>query len=400
MNPGDNRDLPLLEPVLREREWARVRECLESNWVSSSGPLVGRFEDEMARYLGVPKSLATHSGTSALHLAFLVAGIGEGDEVLVSPLTYVSSANAIRYTGAWPVFIDADPEYGQLDPAAVETFLRRDCRIANGKVINRSTGRVVRAIQPVHVLGHPCDLDPLHLLADEFGLLTVEDAAESLGALYRGRLTGTTSDLGAFSFNGNKIITSGGGGLLVARRDDWASRARYLATMAKDPGEEIVFGDLGYNYRMSSLQSALGSAQLESLPRLLERKCHLADWYAERLAGIQGLRRVASAPWAESNHWVTTILLDEELADCRLPFLRELRAQGIQAAPLWVPLHRLAPYASVGAPDVSCPVAESWHRRALMLPSAITLEENDVNRVVESLSRLISSSRPDRKSFS
>jgi perosamine synthetase len=262
--------------------------------------------------------------------------------------------------------------------------LREKCQVTGDKVVNPATGRRVRAIQAIHIFGHPCDLDPLQKLATEFGLRLLEDSAESMGTKYRGRLTGTTSDVAAFSFNGNKIMTSGGGGLLVSKHPEWLARAKYLATVAKDPGEEIVFGDIGYNYRMNSLQAALGSAQRESLPMLLEGKRKISEDYRARLAKISGISCVEEAPWAESNHWVTAIRLAPELAGIRLELLRSLRAQKILAGPVWTPVHRLKPYSGLSS---HCPVAENWHARTLFLPSTVGMNESDIERVVETLGR-------------
>ena len=216
--------IPLCVPAIGGNEWAYLKECLDTTFVSSVGPFVDRFEREVAARVGTRFGVATASGTAALHTALMVAGVKPEDEVLVSTLTFIAPANAVRYAGAWPVFIDAEPEYWQMDPEKVKTFLERDCVWKQGALLNKATGRRVRALLPVHVLGHPVDMDPMLELARKYNLLVIEDATECLGAAYKGRATGHLGDIACFSFNGNKIITTGGGGMIVTDREDWASR--------------------------------------------------------------------------------------------------------------------------------------------------------------------------------
>src|SRR6476619_7426048 len=264
--------IPLSVPELGGNEWLYVKECLDTNWVSSAGPFVDRFERMVAAVSGDRFAVATASGTAALHLALLVAGIESDDEVIVSSLTFVAPVNAIRYVGAWPVFIDAEPNHWQMDPQKVADFLTNQCIWANGQLRNKSTGRRVKAILPVHILGHPCDMDPIVQIARKFELVVIEDATEALGARYKSRPVGKPGDVACFSFNGNKIITTGGGGMIVTDNERWAEKAKYLSTQAKDDPIEYIHDEIGYNYRLTNIQAALGVAQIELLDKHIAAK--------------------------------------------------------------------------------------------------------------------------------
>jgi perosamine synthetase len=257
--------VPLCIPELRGNEWAYIKECLDTGWVSSVGSYVDRFEADLARYVGIQHAVAVVNGTAAIHIALLVAGIQPEDEVLVSTMTFIAPVNAIRYAGAWPVLIDSDAETWQMDPQQVADFLEKECETRSGSLWNRHTGRRVRAIMPVHILGHPVDMHPIMELARRYDLIVIEDATESLGARYKEQMTGCIGDIACFSFNGNKIITTGGGGMLVTNRQDWAEKARYLTTQAKDDRLEFIHNEIGYNYRLTNVQAAMGVAQLEQL---------------------------------------------------------------------------------------------------------------------------------------
>ncbi|MCE7871236.1 aminotransferase class I/II-fold pyridoxal phosphate-dependent enzyme, partial [bacterium CPR1] len=260
------RPIALCEPRIQGNEIHYLEKCIRENWVSSAGPYVDAFERSLAELAGSKHAVSTSSGTAAIHLGLLLAGIQPDEEVIVPSLTFIAPANAVRYLGAWPTFLDVEPRYWQIDPAAVERFLREDCqRSSDGCLRNRHTGRVVRCLLAVHLLGHPCEMDSLLSLCAEFGLFLLEDATESLGARYRESPVGSHGQLACFSFNGNKIVTTGGGGMLVTNDDHLAERARYLSTQAKDDPLEYVHNEVGYNYRLTSLQAAFGLAQLEQL---------------------------------------------------------------------------------------------------------------------------------------
>ncbi len=380
--PASTGQIPLAVPSFMGNEWRYVKECLDTGWVSSVGPFVDRFEREIAAYLGASHAVATSSGTAALHIALLIAGVRPDDEVLVPALTFIAPANAVRYVGAWPVVLDVDPDHWQLDPRRVEAFLRHECDVRDGLVRNRRTGRQVTALLPVHVLGHPCDMDPLIALADEFGLRVIEDATESLGAKYRGRPTGLLGDVAGLSFNGNKLITAGGGGMIVTNDAAWAARAKYLTTQAKDDPVEYVHREIGYNYRLTNVLAAIGCAQLERVADYVAAKRRIASIYIDSLGGVPGLKCMKEAPWAESACWLFTVLVNEDdfgMSSRRL--MVALDEAGIQARPLWQPLHRSPVHA--GAPGGECPIAERVHAQALSLPSSVTLSEQDQRRVIE-----------------
>ena len=374
--------IPLCVPALGGNEWQYVKECLDTNWVSSAGPFVDRFEEMVATYVGGKHATATVNGTAALHIALLVAGIGSDDEVLLPALTFIAPANAVRYVGAWPVFIDVEPDYWQLDPSRVNDFLLRECRTVDGKLINARSGRRVRAMMPVHILGHPCDMDSLMEIARRFDLLVIEDATESLGAKYKGRMIGTHGDISCFSFNGNKIITTGGGGMVVTNRSDWGDKAKYLTTQAKDDPVEYVHTQVGYNYRLPNMQAAFGCAQMEVLDRFVDIKRRIAANYTDALQGVPGISFMKEASWAISTFWLYTILIDETtygLSSREL--LARLGQHHIQARPLWQPLHHSPAHAA--SQSTSIHVADKIHAAALSLPCSVGLTQNDQSKVIE-----------------
>ena len=379
--------IPLAVPEIRGNEWRYVKDCLDTNWVSSVGSYVERFEKMLAQQVGAKHALATVNGTSALHVALLVAGVQPEDEVLVSTLTFIAPVNAIRYVGAWPVFIDAEPAYWQMDPARVVEFLERDCQWKEGALYNRRTGRRVTAVIPVHVLGHPVDLDPILAVARKFSLKVIEDATEGLGATYKGHALGSLGDIACFSFNGNKIITTGGGGMLVTENEEWAEKAKYLTTQAKNDPIEYVHGEVGYNYRLTNLLAAVGCAQMEQLADYIETKRTIAARYSEKLQNLPGVVPMRSAPWATSTFWMYTILIEDEtfVMDSRT-LMRTLASRKIQCRPLWQPIHQSPAHASKDI--MSLPVAEQLARQALSLPCSVGLTESDQNKVIAALVEL------------
>jgi perosamine synthetase len=381
-----NRDdfIPLCVPEIRGNELTYLKECLDSTFVSSVGPFVTRFENELAAKVGRQHAIATVNGTAALHAALLAVGIEAGDEVLVSTLTFIAPANAIQYIGANPVFMDAEATYWEMDPQKVSDFLEKECQWRNGCLTNRKTGRRVKAILPVHILGHPVDMDSILELARKYELLVVEDATESLGARYKNRAIGSFKDIGCFSFNGNKLITTGGGGMIVTDNEAFAEKARYLTTQAKDDPVEYVHGAVGYNYRLTNVQAALGCAQLELVDEYISVKRRIASTYSDALAALPGIAPMRQANWAESVFWMYTILIttSEYGIDSRA-LLREFDAAGIQTRPLWQPLHRSAPYKNAQA--YQCEVADRLNRDALSLPCSVGLKKAQQQRVIDLL---------------
>jgi perosamine synthetase len=380
--------IPLIVPEIRGNEWKYVKECLDTNWVSSVGSYVDRFERMTADLVGAKYAIATVNGTAALHIALLLAGVRADDEVVISSLTFIAPANAIRYIGAWPVFIDAEPRYLQIDPAGVVDFLEKGCRWDGQELRNSRTGRRVKAILPVHILGHPADLDLILAVAAKYSLPVIEDATEGLGARYRGKSLGSFGDAGCFSFNGNKIITTGGGGMLVTNNADWAARARYLTTQAKDDPIEYVHNEVGYNYRLTNLLAAMGCGQMEQLDTFVEAKRQIARRYQESLVSLPGIRLPEEADWAFSTFWMYTVLIDEKHSciDSR-DLLRELAARKIQTRPLWQPIHRSPAHNASSNPP--CPNSDALYSQAISLPCSVGLTPANQDHVIEIVARLL-----------
>lgn len=375
----------LCEPHLAGNEWAYIKECLDTAWVSSAGKFVDRFEREMAGYLGGGvEAVAVVNGTSALHASLLIAGVRPDDEVLLPAVTFIAPANAVRYCGAWPVLLDVDQNTWQLDPAKVEKFLAEECEPRGDELFNRTTGRRVKAILPVDLLGHPVDMDPILAAAKRYGLAVIEDATESLGAKYKGRAVGTLGDIACLSFNGNKLLTTGGGGMIVTGNSEWAARARYLTTQAKDDPLEYVHGEVGYNYRLTNLQAAMGCAQLEQIDSFIKAKLAIASRYEEAFKDLPGIQPMHQAAWADSVFWLYTVLVDEKQYGMNS---RELMAKlgqaGIQTRPLWQPLHQSPALTDCQSYKVS--VAEKISREALSLPCSVGLSPGKQSNVIDAI---------------
>jgi len=376
--------VPLHVPEIRGNEWQYVKECLDTNWVSSVGPFVNRFEREVAAYVGARHAVAVVNGTAALHLALLVSGVVENDEVVVPTLTFIAPANAVRYVGAWPVFMDAEPRYWQIDPQKLADFLDNDCIRRDRALWNRHTGRRVSAVMPVGILGHPCDMDDLVGIARRHGLPIIGDTTECLGATYKGRCMSRLCDIACFSFNGNKIITTGGGGMIVTDDDRLAERARYLSTQAKDDPVEYVHGAIGFNYRLTNVLAALGVAQLEQLAGFVRHKRGLAVRYRDAFQAIAGLTPMPESDNVQSTFWLYTVLVDRTTfgMDSR-DLLAYFAEQRIQTRPLWEPLHRSTPHRDAFAYRVE--VADQLARDALSLPSSVSLDRAQQDRVIAAI---------------
>ncbi|MBM4002642.1 MAG: LegC family aminotransferase [Planctomycetes bacterium] len=380
----ERRPIPLSVPCLDGREMEYVRECLETNWISSAGPFVTKFEAELAARIGVPHAVATSSGTAALHLALLAADVQRNDEVIVPTLTFIATANAVRYVGAWPVFVDAESKHWQIDVELVRRFLEEHCEMRDGRLVNCRTWRRVRAILPVHLLGHPADLEPLLELARRFSLTVIEDCAESLGAEYHSRPTGSWGIAGCFSFNGNKTFSTGGGGMLVTRDESLALRARHLSTQAKSGTDEYIHDDVGFNYRMPNILAAIGCAQLERFEILLDSKRQIAAHYRRALAGVPGLTFPIEALDVRSSNWLSTVRIDAAAFGSSSRQLREiLRQASVESRPLWQPMH-LSP-AHRGAPHLLSGVAEQLYEDCLSLPSSADLADSSLRYVVDTI---------------
>jgi len=376
--------IPLSVPKLDGNEWKYIKECLDTGWVSSVGKYVEKFEEAVAHYVGCKYGVACVNGTSALHAAFVALDLKPNEEVVIPALTFVAPANAVRYCGAYPVFLDVERNYWQLDPQKLKDFLFKECLYKNKRLINKHTNRALRGITVVHLLGHPVDMDPILDLANRFGLWVIEDSAESIGAIYKKRKVGTMGSMGCFSFNGNKVITSGGGGMLTTNNSKLAEKVRYLTTQAKDDSVEYVHHQVGYNYRLTNIQAALGLAQMEQLDQYLKIKIKIASRYTQGLKNIPGLRLPLQAPWAKSIWWLYTILIDKKVfGQGSRELMKVLHTQGIQTRPLWHPLHRLQPFEDSYAYEII--VADYLSKEALSLPSSVGLTENDQKLIIKTL---------------
>jgi len=365
-------------------EWRYLKECLDSNWVSSVGPFVTRFENELAARVGVSCGVATVNGTAALHIALLVMGVGPGDMVLVPALTFIAPANSVRYTGALAAFVDVDPQTAQMDPGSLRRFLENECRRSPEGTFHVSTGARVKAAIPVHALGHPAHMDLIREVTNEFDLRIVEDATESLGASYKDQPVGSFGDIACFSFNGNKLLTTGGGGMLVTNDRVMAEKARYLTSQAKDDPVEYVHESIGYNYRLTGIQAAMGCAQLEQLDHFIARKRAIARRYDAAIGNIPGIRPIGEASWARSACWMYTVEINaDELGIGSRELLAALDSVGIQTRPLWRPIPDNKPYWD--APGHSCPAARRLYENCLSLPCSVGLTDQDQDRVIKAI---------------
>ncbi|MEO6410735.1 MAG: LegC family aminotransferase [Burkholderiaceae bacterium] len=362
----------LHEPRFRGNEWAYLKECLDSTYVSSVGKFVDRFESELATYTGAKRAIAVVNGTAALHMALRLAGVEPGDEVLLPTLTFIATANAVSYCQAIPHFVDSEERSFGMDAQALRDYLGTRTDQRSGHCIHRSTGRVIRAMVPMHVFGHPADIDALLGVAHDFRLALIEDAAESLGSSVGGKHTGTFGQMGTLSFNGNKTITTGGGGAILTDDIELGARAKHLTTTAKLPHRWCFLHDeVGYNYRLPNLNAALGCAQLEQLPAFLAEKRALFDRYRSGFADVEGVRIAAEPAGCRSNYWLQTLVLDPAFAAQRDAVLRATNDAGLMTRPVWTLMHHLAPYAH--APVAPVPVAESLEQRLINLPSSAGL---------------------------
>jgi perosamine synthetase len=366
------RRIPVAAPALVGREREYVLDCIDSTWISSNGSYLQRFESAFAKFCGVRHAIACCNGTVAIHLALMAHGLTAGDEVIVPTLTYVATANPVLYCGARPVFVDSEPQTWNMDPERIEAAI---------------TPRT-RGIIAVHLYGHPADMDPILDLAQRHGLWVIEDAAEAHGAQYKGRLAGSMGSLSTFSFYGNKIITTGEGGMVVTDDETMAAKVRQLRGQGQDPDRRYWFPILGFNYRMTNIEAAIGLAQLEQIDWHLSRRREIAGWYREELEEVEGIELSPQAPWALSAFWIACAVLDEQRFGPRDEVMSALAGTGIETRPFFYPLHTLPMYRSDVA-DTRFPIAEDLARRGLNLPSSATLTREEASFVCTNLRRAL-----------
>jgi perosamine synthetase len=372
---GDRRaSIALHEPEFRGNEWNYVKECIDTGWVSSVGKYVDLFERRLEEITGSPHAIAVVNGTAALHMALHVAGVRAGDEVLTPALTFVGTSNAVAHCGGTPHFVDSDPETLGMDPRALEAHLKKVAERTPGGLRNIATGRRIAAMLPMHAFGHPADLEGLLDVCGRFGVTMVEDAAESIGSTYRGRHTGTFGRVGVLSFNGNKTVTTGGGGAILTGDPALARLAKHLTTTAKRPHKWEFFHDaVAYNYRLPNINAALGCAQLERLDDFVERKRRLAESYRRAFEGVPGFAFVVEPEGCRSNYWLNAIRLESIGLEARDAVLAAANEAGYHCRPVWTLNHRLPMYRD--CPRAGLPVAEALEATLINLPSSATLAD-------------------------
>lgn len=367
--PIANGPYALHEPSIGGNAWDYVRDCLDSGWVSTAGSWVDRFEAMLVDITGNEHAIATVNGTAALHSCLLLAGVRADDEVLVPSLTFVATANTVRYCGAEPHFVDCEATSLGVDPIALDIHLAAVAEQRNGTCINRRTGRPIRALVVMHCFGHAARMDALAEVAQRYGIDLIEDAAESLGSRFRDQHTGHVGRLAAVSFNGNKTVTTGGGGAILTNDPLLAARARHLTTTARLPGNHVVAHDLvGFNYRLPNLNAALGCAQLEQLSGFLASKRRLAERYLDAFDGFDGATALREPEWSLSNYWLNALILDADSAPARGDILLALNDAGYQCRPFWMPMHQLPMYAA--SPRAVLPVTDRLAEAGINLPSS------------------------------
>lgn len=353
--------IPVAEPFIGDEELKNVIEAVESGWISSIGKFVPEFEKDFAKYCGAKDGIATSNGTAALHLALASLGIKKGDEVIVPTLTFVATANAIAYCNARPVFVDSCPEYWCIDPEKIE------------EKITDAT----KAIIPVHLYGHPCNMAAILNIARDHDLYVIEDAAEAHGAEYNGKKVGASGDIGCFSFYGNKIITTGEGGMCTTNNEELAERMRFLRDHGMHPEKRYWHEVVGFNYRMTNVQAAIGVAQLERIDYIIEKKREIARWYAKYLGGVVGVVLHPEMSWAKNVYWMYSILVESGRDD----LMKKLKEEGIDTRPFFYPLHQLPPHQR----DEGFQVADRLAREGVNLPSSPTIDEETVRYVSEKI---------------
>jgi len=354
------RQIPVSRPALIGREKEYVQDCIDSSWISSNGKYIGLFEKAFAEYIGVRHAVACSNGTVALHVALLALGVGPGDEVIVPTLTYVATANAVKYTGATPVLADSEPDTWNLDPRIIETLI---------------TSRT-RAIIPVPLYGHPCDMDPIIALAKKHGLFVIEDTAEALGAKYKAKMCGSIAYISTFSFYGNKTITTGEGGMVVTDDDAIAQKVRLLKGQGMDPSRRYWFPMVGYNYRMTNIEAAIGLAQLENVEKFLAKRRLIAKWYNANLKDISGIILPTEKNYAAHSYWMYSILIEKECGKSRDETMNILAKSGVETRPFFCPMHTMPVYEDKASQRLR--TAESIAAKGINLPTFYELEEDDV----------------------
>ena len=368
------RPVPLHEPSFNGNEWNYVKECIDSTFVSSVGKFVDRFESDLVNLTGAKYAVSVVNGTAALHIALKLAGVIQNDEVLVPALTFVATANAVTYCSAIPHFVDSEETTLGINTEKLREYLSVITEQHSGKCINTSTGRVIRAMVPMHTFGHPSDIEGLLSISKDFNIILVEDAAESLGSYYFGQHTGTFGLLGTLSFNGNKTITTGGGGAILTNNESLALHAKHLTTTAKISHMwEYLHDEIGYNYRMPNINAALGCAQLEQLPKKLEAKRDLFSAYQTAISKISNIKIIKEPKNCRSNYWLQTIKIENCSIEIRDKILKKSHTSGYLTRPAWNLISSLKPF--IYFPKMDLSTSEALHKGLINIPSSSNLRE-------------------------
>lgn len=386
-----NKFIPLSVPNLKGKELEYVTQAIESEWVSTGGSYINEFEKDMAKYLGVANAVACQSGTAGLHLALKLSDVEHGDEVIVPTLTFIAAVNPVRYLGAEPIFIDCDDTLN-MDLDKLEEFCKEECQLTDTGLINKKTKKTIKALVIVHVFGNVANMEKIMDIAKKYKLKVVEDSTEALGTYftegkYKGRFAGTIGDFGVYSFNGNKIITTGGGGMMVAKDSELLTKARYLSTQAKDNELHYIHDEVGFNYRMTNLQAALGVAQLEQLEGFIETKIENYNLYKDEISRIEGLSLLNFNDNIRSNCWFYSLIIDKEKYGLsRDELLNKLSENKIQTRPIWGLIHEQKPY--VNNQSYKIEKAKYYIDRILNIPCSTNLTEEDVRYTCDVLEKL------------
>ncbi|NQE05711.1 Aspartate aminotransferase [ANME-1 cluster archaeon GoMg1] len=362
--------IPIAEPCLGEEELKNVTEALKSGWISSKGKFIEEFEEKISSYCGRKYGVATSNGTVALHLALKTLGIGKGDEIIIPDLTFVAVANTVTYCNAKPIFIDSHPDYWCIDPEKIE----------------EKTTPKTKAIIPVHLYGHPCDMDPILDIANDHDLYVIEDAAEAHGAEYKGRKVGSFGDISCFSFYGNKIITTGEGGMCLTNNEELAEKMKILRDHGMNPNKRYWYDVIGFNYRMTNLQAAVGVAQLKKLDEFVEKKRKIAKRYSEELKDLEEKELITlhpEMPWAKCVYWMYCILIEDKFGMSRDELMKRLEENGIDTRPFFYPVHVMPPYKN----NEGYPVAEEISRKGINLPSGVSLKEEEIKFICNEIKK-------------
>ena len=369
--------ISLSEPVISGNEWRYIKDCLDTGWVSTVGEYVTRFEEVVANYIGAKYAVATVNGTSAIHVSLIACDVQPDDEVIVPALTFIAPVNVIRYCNAYPVFMDCDADTLCIDVRKVVDFIMNECeQRSNGYTFNKKTNRRIKAVIPVHVFGHPVDIDLLLEICEKNNIDIIEDATESLGSEYKGEKTGSFGKAGCFSFNGNKIVTAGGGGMVVTDDEKMANKIRHLTTQAKRDPFEYDHDEIGYNYRLNNIQAAMGVAQMEKIEEYVQIKRKNAKFYIELIANIRGLELLEEAEWAKSNYWLLTIKVPK---NHKKPLIECLLAKNIQVRPIWKLISSLPMYSEFQSYKVDS--AEDAYESCISLPSSVNLKRTEIENI-------------------